>query len=39
MKDTDIVIQGGLWLETIPLAERYLKLDFVKNVFISTWTN
>jgi len=39
MKDTDIVIQGGLWPETITFAEQYLKLEFVKNVFISTWVN
>jgi hypothetical protein len=37
VKDTDIVIQGGIWPETVDIAMQYSKLDFVKNVFISTW--
>lgn len=37
MKDTDIVIQGGIFPQTIDIATQYSKLDFVKDVFISTW--
>ncbi len=39
MGDTDIVLQGGLWDSTFSAALRYLELDFVENVIISTSTN
>lgn len=34
---TDIILQGPVFSETIETAQRYFDLDFVENVFISTW--
>jgi hypothetical protein len=37
MGDTDIVLQGGLWSETIHTACQYAELPFVNDVIISSW--
>jgi hypothetical protein len=35
----EIVIQGGLWSNTIDAAQSYLTVPFVERVIISTWTD
>jgi hypothetical protein len=34
-----IIIQGGMWKNTIETAEYYLQLNFVEKVILSTWND